>query len=309
MRLSRRRTWHNSCATIASNCSGVRCSLRPSRQQEKGWRIPNTPGSRRAEAGQHLVSAGSKAGAMRRARRHVPDANAATTPGRWPRIRTATADQDCRNGGAPALCDNGRVGDAKIWLTAHLFAASHSTETEGPLADLPPFHLASEDRSEAKTVRETLPMRPATIHAAPPRGFFAASELKVPCTHANRVDCQSDSRARIIMRVSPFREVFDLASFRIACSASFTSSRVSLPDSTSCAITGLVRPPNKASKSSMSFRPASSREIAAAKMLALPIRFTILTALFPSRQPVHDGLHRGVGGPLRFGKCFLNLTN
>src|ERR1700721_2430654 len=48
-KLSRLRTGHTSCATIASNWSGVRCSLRPSGSKRKGRKTPNTPGSRRAE--------------------------------------------------------------------------------------------------------------------------------------------------------------------------------------------------------------------------------------------------------------------
>jgi hypothetical protein len=45
---------------------------------------------------------------------------------------------------------------------------------------------------------------------------------------------------------------------------------------------GFPRPPNRDSRSSISFRPASSREIAASKILALLIRLTILTAFFPA---------------------------
>src|SRR5258707_10979055 len=61
---------------------------------------------------------------------------------------------------------------------------------------------------------------------------------------------------------------------RSAFSASFTSSKVSSPDSTRCAITSLARPPNTASSSSTKRRCASLREITASKMLALLIRFT-----------------------------------
>src|SRR5208337_3585138 len=69
-----------------------------------------------------------------------------------------------------------------------------------------------------------------------------------------------------------YRQVFQdhglsfLASLRRVFSASFTSSSVSFPDSIKCAITGCVRPPNSASRSSISLRCAASREIAAAKM-------------------------------------------
>src|SRR6516162_9708169 len=50
------------------------------------------------------------------------------------------------------------------------------------------------------------------------------------------------------------------SSFRTSFSASFTSSSVSFPDSIKCAITGCVLPPNSASKSSISFRCAASRD-------------------------------------------------
>ena len=45
VRLSRRRTWHISCATIALNCSGVsRCKI-PSGNNSTGRKIPKMPGS------------------------------------------------------------------------------------------------------------------------------------------------------------------------------------------------------------------------------------------------------------------------
>src|SRR4029077_9447640 len=64
-----------------------------------------------------------------------------------------------------------------------------------------------------------------------------------------------------------------LASSRSIFSASFTSSRVSFPDFTKCAITGLARPPSKASSSSINVPWASSREIVATKISALLILF------------------------------------
>jgi len=45
VRLSRRRTWHISCARTASNWAGVRRSVMPWGSNRTGLRIPNTPGS------------------------------------------------------------------------------------------------------------------------------------------------------------------------------------------------------------------------------------------------------------------------
>src|ERR1700719_1605382 len=64
-----------------------------------------------------------------------------------------------------------------------------------------------------------------------------------------------------------------LASSRSIFSASFTSSKVSFPDLTKCAITGFARPPSKATSSSIRVPCASSREIVASKMSALLILF------------------------------------
>src|ERR1700730_940154 len=64
------------------------------------------------------------------------------------------------------------------------------------------------------------------------------------------------------------RDHFDLSflpSVRRIFSAPFTSSRVSLPDSMRCAMTGCVLPPNNASRSSTNLRCAASRETAASK--------------------------------------------
>src|SRR5579885_3591391 len=75
-----------------------------------------------------------------------------------------------------------------------------------------------------------------------------------------------------------------LSSFLSAFSASFTSSSVSFPDSIRCDITGCVRPPNSASKSSISRRCADCRDTTASKICALLIFLTRRTAFLPSRR-------------------------
>src|ERR1700733_604552 len=74
------------------------------------------------------------------------------------------------------------------------------------------------------------------------------------------------------------------AFFRRVLSASLTSSRVSSPDSTRCAITSLARPPSIASSSSINRRCASSREITASKIFALLIRLMQRKAFFRSSR-------------------------
>src|SRR5712671_3466459 len=61
-------------------------------------------------------------------------------------------------------------------------------------------------------------------------------------------------------------ELSFLASLRSAFSASCTSSKVSLPDSTKCDITGWVRPPNNPNRSSIKRRWAAFRETTASKI-------------------------------------------
>src|SRR6202789_1558683 len=46
-RLSRRRTWQSSCATMAFHCSGVRFSKMPSGTSRTGRKTPKIPGSRK----------------------------------------------------------------------------------------------------------------------------------------------------------------------------------------------------------------------------------------------------------------------
>src|SRR5262245_30516409 len=65
-----------------------------------------------------------------------------------------------------------------------------------------------------------------------------------------------------------------LASRRRAFSACLTSSKVSLPDSIKCAMTGCVWPPNRLRSSSINRRCAAWRETMASKMCALLIFFT-----------------------------------
>src|SRR5688572_12283156 len=73
-------------------------------------------------------------------------------------------------------------------------------------------------------------------------------------------------------------------SLRISCSASCTSSSVSLPVSTRWATTGCGRPPKKLSRSSMRRRCAALREMAASKMCALPIFLSRRIAFFVSSR-------------------------
>src|ERR1700731_1746392 len=47
IRLSRRRTWQSSCATMAFHCSGVRFSKRPSGTSRTGRKTPKIPGSKK----------------------------------------------------------------------------------------------------------------------------------------------------------------------------------------------------------------------------------------------------------------------
>src|SRR5688572_29616851 len=73
-----------------------------------------------------------------------------------------------------------------------------------------------------------------------------------------------------------------LASFRSSSSASLTSCNVSWPVFTMCAITGLL--PKRLSSSSISLPCARFREIAASKILALPILFVKRSAFLASSR-------------------------
>src|SRR5260370_107581 len=74
------------------------------------------------------------------------------------------------------------------------------------------------------------------------------------------------------------------ASFKRAFSASRTSSRVSVPDSTKWAMMGRLRPPNKPRSSSTSLRCAASRDTAASKMSAVAIFLVRRSAFLTSRR-------------------------
>src|SRR5215472_16122998 len=106
----------------------------------------------------------------------------------------------------------------------------------------------------------------------------------------------------IFQRRNHFRPSFPddcgLAGLRIASSASFTSSSVSLPDSTRCAITSLVRPPNRAS-TYINHLPARRRDHRIEDVgIDSP---DDLDDSFPLQKPVERGVHRSVGWPLRLG--------
>ena len=72
--------------------------------------------------------------------------------------------------------------------------------------------------------------------------------------------------------------------FQESLSASRTSSSVSVPDSTRCAMIGRLRPPNKANSSSISLRSAASRDTAASKMKAVAIFLVRFNAFLTSRR-------------------------
>src|SRR5579862_5275634 len=295
-RLSRRRTWHSSCATIAFNCSAVIRSAIPCGNSRTGRNIPNTPGSRSTSedftgtGSPRSIACALRTSACIRVHRRPhfiptatnPAAHASSNNSGIRFVLAAAVSRVAINGAVPP---NG-------WATCSITIGS---EGSGDAAlQLTWFPTAT---SRAKGTKNFIDAANHTQYRVCAR-FFRNASVSSHASPAKTVDCHKWSRiASMLLPQLPqrLRRLFQIPKRQIARVDQVLHDRLRAP----------AEHPQQIVDQSPLCRPARNRRLENMRR-ALPLRA-------PHRllelQPVHRGLNGRVGRPVSFRKSLLNLPN